>query len=114
MVEFCPKCGSMMIPKKVKGRTILVCTSCGYVKKVTNSEDSVVLRKKIRHRETEKMFIIDTTAEEQGLPKTKGVRCPKCGNDEAYYVILQTRAADEPPTRIYRCTKCGYTWREYE
>ncbi|MEM4865380.1 MAG: hypothetical protein QXY09_02690 [Acidilobaceae archaeon] len=26
---------------------------------------------------------------------------------------MQTRAADEPPTRFYRCTKCGYTWREY-
>ncbi|HDJ94789.1 MAG TPA: transcription factor S, partial [Acidilobales archaeon] len=19
-----------------------------------------------------------------------------------------------PPTRFYRCTKCGHTWREYE
>jgi len=27
--------------------------------------------------------------------------------------MIQTRAADEPPTRFYRCTKCGHTWREY-
>ncbi|MCD6114052.1 MAG: transcription factor S, partial [Thermoprotei archaeon] len=40
--------------------------------------------------------------------------CPKCGNREAYVWMMQTRAADEPPTRFYRCTKCGYTWREYE
>ncbi len=40
-------------------------------------------------------------------------KCPKCGNDRAYLQIVQTRAADEPPTRIYTCTKCGYTWREY-
>ena len=44
----------------------------------------------------------------------KGVKCPKCGHDEAYYKIIQTRRADEPPTRIYKCTKCGHVWREYE
>ncbi len=41
------------------------------------------------------------------------VKCPKCGNMEAYVWIEQTRAADEPPTKIYKCTKCGYMWREY-
>ncbi|MBI2112883.1 transcription factor S, partial [Candidatus Woesearchaeota archaeon] len=25
----------------------------------------------------------------------------------------QTRGADEPETRFFRCTKCNYTWREY-
>jgi DNA-directed RNA polymerase subunit M len=28
-------------------------------------------------------------------------------------VMRQTRAADEPTTRIYRCAKCSNTWREY-
>lgn len=46
------------------------------------------------------------------LPTTK-VECPKCGNTHAYWRLEQTRAADEPPTRIYRCTNCGHTWREY-
>ncbi|MCJ2562923.1 MAG: transcription factor S, partial [Candidatus Thermoplasmatota archaeon] len=27
--------------------------------------------------------------------------------------LRQTRAADEPETRIYRCTKCSHTWREF-
>ncbi|RLG10996.1 MAG: transcription factor S, partial [Thaumarchaeota archaeon] len=40
--------------------------------------------------------------------------CPKCGNREAYYWAVQTRSADEPMTRFFRCTKCGYTWREYD
>ena len=45
-------------------------------------------------------------------PKTKA-KCPKCGNNEAYYWIVQTRSADEPPTRFYKCTKCKHVWREY-
>src|SRR5438309_1584341 len=46
------------------------------------------------------------------LPKTR-VECPKCGHYEAFWVMRQTRAADEPTTRIYRCVKCQHTWREY-
>ena len=47
------------------------------------------------------------------LPKTQEV-CPKCGNDEAYWVLRQTRGSDEPETRIFECTKCGHKWREYQ
>jgi len=112
MVEFCPKCGNMMIPRRKEGRVILVCPKCGYTKE--NSVRTRILSKKIIHKETERTFVIDTEDMFKGVPKTRGVKCPKCGNDEAYYVILQTRRADEPPTRIYKCTKCGHVWREYE
>ncbi|MFQ5553256.1 MAG: transcription factor S, partial [Thermoplasmata archaeon] len=37
----------------------------------------------------------------------------KCGNFEAMWYMRQTRASDEPETRIYRCTRCSHTWREY-
>jgi DNA-directed RNA polymerase subunit M len=40
--------------------------------------------------------------------------CPKCGNPRAYWVLRQTRGADEPETRIFECTKCGHKWREYQ
>ena len=46
------------------------------------------------------------------LPKTKE-ECPKCKHPEAYYWLLQTRAADEAATRFFRCAKCNYTWRVY-
>ena len=47
------------------------------------------------------------------LPKAEE-QCPKCGNGEAYWVLRQTRGADEPETRIFECTKCGHKWREYQ
>ena len=47
------------------------------------------------------------------LPKTK-VTCDKCGNKEAHYWTIQTRAGDEPETKFLRCTKCKYTWRDYD
>lgn len=44
---------------------------------------------------------------------TIDIECEKCGNGQAAWWMLQTRSADEPTTQFYRCTKCGYTWRNY-
>jgi len=32
MVEFCPKCGSVLVPEKRKNKAYLVCKKCGYSK----------------------------------------------------------------------------------
>jgi len=48
----------------------------------------------------------------QTLP-TATIECPKCGNNQAYVWQVQTRGADESSTQFFRCTKCGYTFREY-
>lgn len=45
-------------------------------------------------------------------PKIK-IKCEKCGHGIAYYWTQQTRGADEPETRFFKCAKCNYTWREY-
>jgi DNA-directed RNA polymerase subunit M len=39
-------------------------------------------------------------------------RCPKCGHNEAYWILRQMRGSDEPESRFYECTKCGHKWRE--
>jgi len=112
MVKFCPKCGSLMTPRVKDGKRLLVCNKCGYEEE---AKVRITLSKRIEHTEKEKTIIIESSAD---IPRTtsiaKNVECPKCGNTEAYVWIVQTRAADEPPTRIYKCTKCHYSWREYE
>ena len=45
---------------------------------------------------------------------TKEKECEKCNNDRAFFLVIQTRSSDEPPTRFFRCTKCKFTWREYK
>ncbi|MEM2308010.1 MAG: transcription factor S [Sulfolobales archaeon] len=111
-MEFCPKCGSLMLPRKENGNTVLVCPKCGYTLQAKTSYKHSQLVS--RRREKERIVVVDETSRRVGLPIARGVKCPKCGNEEAYYEVLQTRRADEPPTRIYKCTKCGYVWREYE
>jgi DNA-directed RNA polymerase III subunit RPC11 len=40
------------------------------------------------------------------------VTCPSCQADQAYFVEVQTRSADEPATLFYKCVDCGHRWKE--
>ena len=104
-MEFCPKCGGLMVPISKK---TLECPKCG--KKVRT--DGIVMKEKIEKKAEKKQRgkpkeIKDT------MPTIDDTKCPKCGNKEAYWWTMQTRAADEPETQFYRCKKCNHTWREY-
>lgn len=91
----------MMFPKNGK----YICNACGAMKDINGEAEIIITDSK--DKETTVITEDITT-----LPKTR-ILCPKCGHTEAFFVIRQTRAADEPETRIYRCHKCNYSWREY-
>ncbi len=97
---FCPKCGSILVNKKGK----LVCSSCGESAKQGKIKES--------GKKTTKKSVAVMKEEPEVHPKTRA-ECSKCGNKEAFFWTVQTRSADEPPTRFYKCTKCGHIWREY-
>ncbi|QQG38454.1 MAG: transcription factor S [Candidatus Woesearchaeota archaeon] len=108
MVLFCPKCGSILSPKKSRsGKIKMVCT-CGYSSK---EKTDVLLKEKKILKQQDRISLIDKKLETD--PKTK-IECPKCSHQEAYYWTLQTRAADEPETTFYKCVKCNHQWRSYD
>lgn len=104
---FCPKCGSILVPRKEDSKKMLIC-SCGY--KTTQIEWATV---KETVPKTEKEVEVIDKGELQTLPKTTA-ECPKCGNKTAYFWLVQTRAGDEPETKFLRCEKCEHTWRDYD
>lgn len=103
-MEFCPKCGAMMLPKD----GTLKCNSCDYEKGSSDNNDYKVSRE-IKETETVKDLGDDVNLK----PITREI-CPECGHDEAHYDLKQTRSADEAPTRFFECVKCGHKWREYD
>lgn len=105
----CQRCGNILIPKRIKNKIVLYCRKCD---RNYSFNENLVLESKVK-KESEEAILISRKEREKNLPKTK-VTCPKCGNDEAYYYLQQTRSADEPPTVFYTCTKCGYSWRSFE
>jgi DNA-directed RNA polymerase subunit M len=100
----CPKCKRLMRPQASQHRW--VCTACGTTLKMGTGA-----------------AVVQSTPKEKSLtviedrPATLPIareECPACHNPEAFWVLRQTRGADEPETRIFECTKCGHKWREYQ
>lgn len=109
-MRFCPKCGSVMDVVKKKKHTFLVCRKCK--RSIKLKEGEKILLKEVIHEPKKEIIVMGKDEGLSELPKTK-IMCPECGHMEAYWWMQQTRAADEPPTIFYKCTKCGYTWRVY-
>lgn len=106
-IEFCKKCGTILVPAK-KGKSVsLKCRRCGYEVKKPVRPLKIVEEKK----RTKGVVIIEK--DETLLPMTEK-ECDRCGNRKAWYWLQQTRSADEPPTQFFRCTKCKHVWREYK
>jgi len=101
-MEFCQKCGSMILVDKNKA----ACMNCGYKsKKKPKIESSEKIEKKetiaiVREGEDNTNPIVDIT-------------CLKCKNKKCYFWTSQTRSSDESETKFYKCVKCGHTWRVY-
>ena len=100
---FCPKCGAILLPKVVGGKRMMAC-SCGY-----KSDGSITLKEEVKA--AKKLDVVDK--ENETLPLTDNP-CKKCGHKKSYFWELQTRSADEPSTRFYKCEKCKHVWREYK
>jgi len=103
-IHFCD-CGGILEPID---KNNVRCRSCG------REIEKEIRSKFTTHTKKEELIVIEDTKPDR-LPTTSK-RCPKCGNNRAYWWLQQTRSADEPPTQFFRCAneKCKHTWREYK
>ena len=102
---FCPKCGSLLIPKKEGKKTITKC-SCGYKSK---DDVNTTIKEEVKKDERSNKAVEEDF---ESLPLTEA-ECPKCKHKKAYFWEVQTRAADEAPTKFLKCEKCKHIWRDY-
>jgi len=101
-MQFCPKCGSILVQK----RKNYGCPRCSYS---TTEKIKLQISEKLGDKQ-EIRVIKDKDVDT--LP-TVDAMCPKCKNDKAHFWTSQTRSGDEAETKFFRCKKCRNTWREY-
>ncbi|MFW5704431.1 MAG: transcription factor S [Nanoarchaeota archaeon] len=106
MVDFCNKCGAIIIGKKGEA---VNCPSCGHENK---AKSTINLSEKIKKKE--EIEVVDKDDSSAEIHPITDVECPKCGNPKAYFWSQQTRAADEPETQFFKCVKCKHQWRDYK
>jgi len=106
-MEFCPNC-EIRLKKNDSG--LLHCPKCKYLK-----EKTVEPTKEEPEGANSEFLVMgeEDVKQAKGLESTVPIDCEKCHNQEGVWWTFQTRSADEPETKFYRCTKCNYTWRDY-
>jgi len=103
-MEFCPKCGAVLIKKNKKDS----CPRCRY-----STKSKAKLKTSEKLEEKKKIDVINEKDSEVYPIIELEHKCEKCGNKKAYFWTLQTRSTDEAETKFFKCTKCSHTWREY-
>lgn len=103
---FCPKCGSLLVPKKEDKKTIMACPKCSYKTKETAG---AAIKEEIAKPEK----ALEIIEEEKEVYPLVDAECPKCGHKKAYFWEIQMRAADEAATQFFKCEKCKHVWRRY-
>ena len=106
-MKFCPKCGSILMPKKSSGKYVYSC-SCGYSAPVDEAES---LKEEVTTKED--IEVIDEENDVEANPLVDVV-CPKCSHIKAHFWLEQTRSGDESETKFFKCEKCKHRWRDYE
>jgi DNA-directed RNA polymerase subunit M len=101
-MEFCPKCGAVLIQKRKNEG----CPRCSYS---TKGKGKLISSEKI----TEKKEVAVVSNKDMQVLPIVDEKCKNCKNDKAFFWTVQTRSGDEAETKFFKCTKCDFTWREY-
>ncbi len=114
-MDFCPNCGKILHTEKdKKNKTIIICLKCGF-KRNLEIDEQVTFTEEVEHNLIREMTTVMNESEVDSTKPIKEMYCPKCETKQnVSFWQIQTRSADESPTRFFRCITCGETWREYD
>jgi len=117
---FCPLDGTLLqittssssaanggTPHESSTKHIFACTTCPYsqqIKRPQIQKSYPTNRKKVDD-------ILGGTTAWENVDRTMAV-CPACNHNEAYFMQMQIRSADEPMSVFYKCVKCSHQWND--
>ncbi len=107
MVDYCPKCDSILQAKKKEGVITLICKTCGF-EKAPDAGTTVPLKESqmIDHKFDKTLIKNEAYFKSIYGDKPSERDCPRCGG-KMVMTVRQTRRADEGPTIFYTCVVCS-------
>jgi DNA-directed RNA polymerase subunit M len=106
MVDFCPKCSSILVPTKKDGKKVLFCKMCeSAVEPDAASASDFKESQKIDHTYDKTLVKNEAYLKSIYGDKMSKRDCPRCGG-KMVMTVRQTRRADEGPTIFYTCVIC--------
>eukprot|EP00126_Sphaerothecum_destruens_P008717 Sdes_comp20323_c0_seq1m13996 len=108
MLLFCPNCSNLLTVADSGGVFKFCCECCPYVHCIQS-----IVEEKIYMKMKELDDVLGGAEAWENVDSTDA-ECPKCEGPKAFFMMMQTRSADEPMTVFYKCCnmECGHQWRE--
>jgi transcription factor S len=105
-LKFCPKCKTLLIPKKISDKFFLKCGNCDFIRELKKKE-FLVTHEKIKSKE----FVGKGIKKNENIFATYKHKCKKCGYDKAQILDLGIFYSDEDNLIMLKCGKCGFSER---
>jgi len=96
---FCPDCGSILTPKKIKVHISYTC-KCGF-SEIKPFSENVKIKENPKHTRVEVIDDINRVAVHDHI-------CVKCGYDKAEIIDKGQMYSDEDDVILFKCGKCGH------
>jgi DNA-directed RNA polymerase subunit M len=124
---FCPECGTLSFPDP---NDWIKCPNhnCGYEGDIKGTDGTggtitdprtgktIDLTATTSSTKASSLKHLTEVVEEtggRGVLTTGSLMCPKCDCISIFVELRQTRASDEPETKIGTCADCGHIFRDY-
>jgi len=105
-MHFCPVCGNLLLIEEGSVGMRFCCPTCPYRHDIQEKYSSNV---KIKKKQVDD--VLGGADAWENVDRT-AAKCPYCSNNEAFFMQIQIRSADEPSTNFYRCCKCAKQWND--
>ena len=116
-MEFCEECDAVLQPKKVDGKVVPWCPDCKKSRAKKGSLNKISYEDEQRKADPDggKILVFEQTNKATvGRPRKEMFCKFEQTMQEVEYWEIQTRSADESPTRFFKCMNCEKQWREYD
>ncbi|KAG6542870.1 hypothetical protein Mapa_015774 [Marchantia paleacea] len=109
-MEFCPTCANLLLVEHASsGRSLrFFCPTCPYIYRIEKK-----ISKKLALKQKEVDDVLGGEDAWKNVDRTEAT-CPQCTYNQAYFMQIQIRSADEPMSTFYKCCNnaCNFRWRE--
>lgn len=107
-MHFCPLCGNiLLIEDSHMNGMRYCCPTCAYCSPIDTlytNPAKLPLRKQMDD-------VLGGSDAWDNVDRTEA-KCPFCPNNDAFFMQIQIRSADEPMTTFYKCTSCKKQWND--